>query len=158
MQPGMRTKMPALSRIFLPVAVGAGCMITFLCVINGVAATANTAPRSGDIISFQGTQADRATTDARILVRRAAGGAGCTLDLGLLRQTGGSFVIESEASQAIDAFKVHWAGKHTAAADDCGDSASLIVTAHDLDQLALSAGGYGVSEKRLPGSMNVFGK
>lgn len=50
------------------------------------------------------------------------------------------------------------AGRQTADVDDCGDSASLIVAATDLDQIAVAAGGYGVADKRLPGSMMILGK
>jgi len=95
----------------------------------------------------------------RIGVRRADSPLGCTLDLSTLRHTGGSLVIESEAMQTADAFHVHWAGEYTATdAGDCGGSANLIVKAEDLNMLALSAGGYGVAEKRLPISMGRFNK
>jgi hypothetical protein len=132
-------------------------MITFLCIINGITAITKAAPQSGDIISFQTGMTDQAA-GARILVRRVADGDECMLDLGLLRQAGGSFVVESESAPAAEAFTVQWAGRQTADVDDCGDSASLIVAAADLDQIAVAAGGYGVADKRLPGSMMILGR
>ena len=157
MQPVMRTKMPGLARTMLPVAVGAGCMITFLCVIDGIGATTKTAPRFGDIISFQSTSTPPSSGELRLTVQRADGSPGCTLDLGTLRHTGGSFVIESEASKLADSFQVHWAGDQTTTdTGDCGASANLIVQASDLNMLALAAGGYGVVKKRLPISAGRF--
>lgn len=155
----MRIKTPSLARTLLPVAVGAGCMIVLLCIVNGIAATTKTAPGSGDIVSFQPTSVIPAGGDIRIAVGRAGGQSGCTLDLGTLRHTGGSLVIESAVTPAANAFQVHWAGTRTTTdADDCGGNATLIVGARDLNMLALSAGGYGVAEKRLPIAMTTFEK
>lgn len=155
----MRTKTPSMARTLLPVAVGAGCMIVLLCIVNGIAATTKTAPASGDIVSFQPTSVMPAGNDVRIAVRRAGGQPDCMLDLGTLRHTGGSLVVESEVTPAADAFQVQWAGERTTTdADDCGGNATLILRARDLNMLALSAGGYGIAEKRLPISAIGLGK
>ncbi len=155
----MRTKSPSLARTLLPIAVGAGCMIVLLCIVNGIAATTKAAPASGDIVSFLPTSVIPAGDDVRIAVRRAGGQPDCILDLGSLRHTGGSLVVESEATPAADTFRVHWAGERTTTdADDCGGNATLILRARDLDMLALSAGGYGIADKRLPVTMAMFGK
>ena len=155
----MRINTPTLARTLLPVAVGAGCMIVLLCIVNGIAATTKTAPASGDIVSFQPASVITAGGDVRLAVRRASDQQDCVLDLGTMRQTGGSLVVESEVGRVANTFQVHWAGERTATdADDCGGNATLILRAHDLDMLALSAGGYGVAEKQLPISASNFNK
>lgn len=156
MQPLMRTKAPALARTMLPVAVGAGCMIMFLCVINGIGAATRTAPQSGDIIAFQPTSIPAGSNDLAVAARGADGRPDCVLDLSTLQRTGGSLVVESEVAPGAGAFQVHWAGAHTTAgAGDCGASANLVVTARDLNTLASSAGGYGVTAKQRPISIDI---
>jgi hypothetical protein len=153
----MQTTNHKIVRALLPAAIGAGCMLTFLIVINGFASAASAEPHTGDFISFSAS-AEPAVDGTEVTVRRDDQTT-CTLDVGTIRHFGGSLVIESEVDKAANTFRVHWAGQHTATdISDCGGDADLMVDTQDLDVLALSAGGYGIESKRLPISISMFEK
>ena len=108
------------------------------------------APRIGSIIAFE--RSARVNTDKgiRLMVHHVNGGA-CTLDLNVIRRSGGSLVVESQTAGEAAAFRVHWAGARTSDDDaDCGLDADLAVKRHYLDVMASYAGGYGSSPDRLP--------
>jgi hypothetical protein len=84
----------------------------------------------------------------RLAVLRADGD-GCTLALNVMRRSGGSLVIESQAASDPITFRVHWAGERTSDdGADCGPRADLTVRRHHLDLLASYAGGYGAGPER----------
>jgi hypothetical protein len=114
-------------------------------------------PSVGDIVSFTNLPAPSVEEATRLLVHREDQ-FGCVLDLSVLRQSGGSFVVESEVAGAPDSFRVHWAGtRTTAGAASCGSDADLILQRRDLDRMALAVGGYGVGSKRLPSPLGANG-
>jgi hypothetical protein len=63
---------------------------------------------------------------------------------------GGSVVIEARLPQTGSGYRVHWAGARSSEdPGNCGASADLMLSQADIEVLALAAGGYGVSSKRL---------
>jgi hypothetical protein len=59
-------------------------------------------------------------------------------------------------TDAAGSFRVHWAGQRTSSdTGNCGDHADLILDGMELDLLALSAGGYGTDQKRMPFLVNA---
>jgi hypothetical protein len=105
-------------------------------------------PKVGDIVVF--APGDSRGDDATIrIAAHRPGLAGCVLDIGTLRQTGGSLVVEARVLRPVPGFRIHWAGERTSsAADDCGNSADLFLGKGDLGSLAAAAGGYGLSFDR----------
>ena len=88
---------------------------------------------------------------ARGLIVQRQDQFGCVLDTGVLRQSGGSLVVEGQVIGTAGSFRVHWAGLETSAgAGNCGGDADLILDGRELDVLALHAGGYGSGIKRPP--------
>ena len=153
----MPTGHDTTARILFPVIIGAGCMIIALTAVNAIAGMAQKSPRIGDIIAFSAS-ADQPTDGLTRLVVHRPGQFGCALDLGTLHQSGGSLVVEGQLMEAAGSFRVHWAGERTSAdTNNCGDHADLIMDGRELDIIALSAGGYGAGQKRLPIFMNDAG-
>jgi hypothetical protein len=121
-----------------------------------ISALATSGPRVGDIITFD-LSADAATAvpdaadqDVRLVVDRLNRPA-CILDLDTITHRGGSMVLEARIPGVTRAFFLHWAGERTSSdADNCGNTADLVVDRRDIDILALTAGGYGVGEKMRP--------
>lgn len=92
----------------------------------------------GDIVKFQAEDEAPPDTGPRLLVHRT-GQFGCILDLGVVRQSGGSLVVESQSGGQHE-FRLHWAGKRTSAdSADCGEDADLIVDSRDIRSIALAA-------------------
>jgi len=109
-------------------------------------------PKVGDIVTFDPLEALSRDMRTKISVQRASGGpdAACVLDIGALHAGGGSVVIEASQAQTGDGYRVHWAGARNS--DDqkgCGTSEDLLVDRADIETLAMAAGGYGVSPKKL---------
>ena len=93
------------------------------------------APHVGDMIAFHPSGWTNA--GKRLTVLTQAGKA-CLLELGTLRRSGGSFIIEGPASDG--GFVVHWAGPRTSRGkDDCGASADVILDAQQLELLSVAA-------------------
>ncbi len=139
-----------MTRFLLPAIAGLGCTIVALTAVHAIAAMANIRPHIGDIVSFTAAGNQPVEDGTRLIVHRPHQ-LGCVLDLGILRRSGGSFVVESQAAETLGNFRVHWAGERTSAdTANCGPSTDLILDGQELDILALSAGGYGAGTKRLP--------
>jgi hypothetical protein len=152
----MRPTNGTTAHILLPAIVGLGCVLITLGAVNAIAAMTHLSPHIGDIISFSASATQPAQDGTRLIVHRQDQ-FGCVLDLNVLRQSGGSLVVESQDVMA-GGFSVHWAGERTAAdGGNCGDSSDLILDRRELDILALGAGGYGTGLKRLPVVVNESG-
>ena len=153
----MRPTHDTMVRYLLPVVAGAGCMVVALSAVNAIAAMAQIRPHIGDIVSFTPSGDSSAGDGTRLMVHRLDQ-FGCVLDLNVLRHSGGSLVVEGQLTEATGSFRVHWAGERTSTdTANCGGDADLILDGQELDILALSAGGYGAVQKRLPAIINTGG-
>jgi hypothetical protein len=145
-------------RLLLPALYG---VLTFGLAFGAVAALSvvvRGGPAVGDIITFDTIHPPPLLNDVRLLVHRPDQFA-CVLDLNTIRQGGGSLIVEARIPGETRAFHLHWAGGRTSTdTADCGQTADLIVDHHDVDVLALAAGGYGVGPKprRAPASTTQF--
>jgi hypothetical protein len=146
-----------MARILIPTIACLSCIVVAFSAVNAIAAMAQIRPHIGDIVTFT-VAADHVTDDATRLIVHRPGQFGCILDLSVLRHSGGSFVIESQVSEATGSFRVHWAGPRTSAdTANCGGDTDLILDGQELDILAFSAGGYGAGSKRMPIFVNQTG-
>ena len=146
----MRTVNEKMIRMLLPLIVGAGCMTVILTAIDAFNGLKQATPHVGDIVSFSASSVTSAEDATRLTVCRS-GQSGCVLAVNVLRQSGGSLVVESQIADAADSFRVHWAGARTTAdSDDCGDRADLVLEGRELDILATVAGGYGAGQRHMP--------
>lgn len=136
------------TRIFLPIAIPAVVSAFVAVAAPVVGAMSSPSPRVGDIIKFS---ADGSTEKGdRIPVHRRDRFA-CVLDLGQMRQSGGSLVVEARIPGAEPAYRLHWAGTHTSAdAADCGTSADLVVGARDVRALTATISEFATSETGVP--------
>ncbi len=72
----------------------------------------------------------------------------CVLSPASMANGGGSLVVEARQMSSPPIYRVHWAGAHTSnVGNDCGTAADLIISRADLQKLANTAGGFGVSPK-----------
>nr|WP_294518032.1 hypothetical protein [uncultured Rhodopila sp.] len=128
--------------VFISAAVlSAGLTLTLLSCLG------QAIPQVGDIVVFAPANTRDDDSKIRIAVHRP-GQPGCVLDLGTIRQTGGSLVVEARLSRPIPGFRLHWAGERTSVEnDDCGSSADLFVGKGDLGSLVTAAGGYGLNSQ-----------
>lgn len=93
----------------------------------------------GDIVRFRHLQDDASVPGRRLMVNRA-NQFGCVLDLGVMRGTGGSLVVEGLDPEGDRRYRLHWAGPRTSNdGADCGSDAELMVNARDLRTIALAA-------------------
>jgi hypothetical protein len=146
-----------MARILIPTIACLSCIVLAFSAVNAIAALAHIRPHIGDIVTFAAS-ADQGTEDATRLIVHRPGQFGCILDLSVLRHSGGSFVIESQFTEATGSYRVHWAGPHTSAdTANCGGDTDLILDGQELDILALSAGGYGAGSRHLPVIVNRTG-
>ena len=99
-----------------------------------------------DIVSFNPAAPDAPLNESTRITLARLDGATCSLDLGLIRQGGGSLVIEARRPDRALPYQAHWAGPGDG---DCGRSADLLLSDSDISLLAIAAGGYGVRGKRL---------
>lgn len=139
----MRLPNYKLSRLLLPVMMGAGCMIALLSAMNAFADWKNQAPRIGDLIAFDPAR-DVLSAPAPRMIVDTAGGGHCVLDARTLRRLGGSFLVSGRLADADRRYLVHWAGAQTAeGAATCADNADLKLDARQIDSLteAAAAGG-----------------
>lgn len=103
----------------------------------------NLGPGVGDIISFDAKSATPGDMESQTVLAHDASGE-CMLDLGALRKTGGSLIIETRVAGNPASYRVHWAGKQSSADQhNCGSSAELTLDASKLGMLAMAAGGWG---------------
>ena len=69
-----------------------------------------------------------------------SGQFGCVLDLNVLRQVGGSLIVEAKLGTGQDTWQLHWAGERTSSdTANCGNDAELILNAADV-RLLFAAG------------------
>ena len=106
-------------------------------------------PVVGDIISFDPSRRVPRDAPPRIEAERE-GQVVCILDLATIHRLGGSLVIETRSPRPTRTYGVHWAGQRSSDDPrDCGRSAELVMTEDNLEMLAMAAGGFGVSHRRL---------
>ena len=144
-------------RAIRPALVAAAFGLTAAVTVNAIVALAYAAPEVGHIVTFAPSATELSTDSTRLGVHRL-GRADCVLDLGVLRRSGGSLVVDMRLGGDPGSFRVHWAGARTS--DDprnCGGDVDLIVGRRDLDLLALAAGGYGLGAKLMPTATRDFG-
>ena len=146
----MRRNDSKATRLLLPAALAAACLLTAATAVNAIAELARAAPHVGDIIAFTPSVRAPAVAATRLIVHRPDQ-FGCILDLNVLVHAGGSLVVEAQTADSAISYRVHWAGEHTSAdSGNCGSDTDLIIDHHDLDVLALAAGGFGVGFRRIP--------
>jgi hypothetical protein len=139
-----------MARVLLPALVAVACGLATTIGVRAIVAIAQATPHVGDIVAFVPLSEEPEGETAHLLVHRSDR-SDCVLDLKIIRHSGGSLVVENEIPGQSTAFHVHWAGDRTSEGrGNCGSDADLIVNHHDLDILALSAGGYGVGFKSVP--------
>jgi hypothetical protein len=145
------TKNDIFAGVLLPAVGGLASTLLALTAAHAIAKMTYLTTYIGDIVSFIPATNPPVEDGVRLIAHRP-GQFGCILDLDVLRQSGGSLIVERQVSEAVGRFQVHWAGERTAAdTGDCGKSADLILDWEQLDILATGAGGYGAAEsKRLP--------
>jgi hypothetical protein len=87
-------------------------------------------PKLGDIISFDPAEPFSSDLSMRVAASAANGIAGtaCVLDVRAMHAGGGSIVIEARQPKPSNAYRVHWAGKHSSDdSSDCGTSADVLL-------------------------------
>ncbi|WP_428493446.1 hypothetical protein [Rhodopila sp.] len=144
-------------RAMQPALAATGCLLAVAVAVNAVVALAFAAPRVGDIVAFAPSAAMASGDDTRLVAHRR-GRADCILDVGVLRRSGGSLVVDAQLFGDGDDFRIHWAGPRTS--DDprnCGGDVDLIVGQRELNLLALAAGGWGVGGSQMPTIVDQFG-
>jgi hypothetical protein len=144
-----------MARFLLPAIAALVCFVVALSAVNAIAAMAHINPHIGDIVSFAPSDgapsADQPVEPAVRLIVHRPNQFGCILDLNVLRRSGGSVVVESQVTEAVGSFRVHWAGTRTSADNaNCGTDTDLILDGQELNILAVGAGGYGAGPKHLP--------
>ena len=128
--------------------IGLSLLLMIAAGIFGAILTAVDAmrPRPGDIVSFAAGQTVPSNFVAPLTAQRQDGGS-CALDPAVMAAGGGSLVVEG--TQHDRTLVVNWAGSRSAATQDCGRTARLLIPEDTLDALAAAAGGYGVAHKTL---------
>jgi hypothetical protein len=108
---------------------------------------AATEPGLGDIVSFSNVSPNRNPPLVLSAVRPGANDRRiCALDTDVMAASGGSLFVEGRSRAPTGGFRVHWAGGPTSAgADDCGANSELVLSTHQLQELAAAAGGFGAS-------------
>ncbi|MDE2517565.1 MAG: hypothetical protein KGL12_16170 [Rhodospirillales bacterium] len=147
---------------FTLIAFMAASVLTICASVFFVLSTVDFAPDVGDIVRFRPGQSmadfTRFAVPAHFASRdpmaptEAATEGGCLLRPDVMTERGGSLVIEARGLTGSHDVRVHWQGGPTArGAENCGGSATLILSQNDLRALANVAGGFGAS-----GPRNVF--
>ncbi len=116
-----------------------GVSVCAAVMFSGVAAVSAwreaSAPHVGDMIAFQ---AGGSASGVRRLTVSTKAGHACQLELGTLRASGGSFIVEGPATDGR--FLVHWAGQRTSQGPaNCGASADIVMDARQLEVLGIAA-------------------
>jgi hypothetical protein len=141
---GLTPWLPVLAAMVIMIT---GCLSTFL-----VLQLDEFRPKVGDIVAFkpdsQDTDMWQMTIPATLVTTRGSASADCSLDPNVMAEKGGSLVVEGLQGKATPQYRIHWAGSATAkTAENCGESADLLVSRTDLQRLANAAGGFGVGDK-----------
>ena len=142
-----------------PLLLLSGAMLLTIALVATAVArlAAGLSPHVGAIVTFDPTAPSGFASNARLTAARLGRGD-CELNLGLMRMTGGSLVLERWDPLPAGLFVVHWAGPHTSVgAKDCGTDTELRLTIADLVAVAAAAGGFGVG-RRGPGSSSARGR
>jgi hypothetical protein len=147
----MRTDDRKSSNILGPLLLtGALALAGVVGAIDLVRAVADLGPRVGDVLAFRTGHSPAINMNARLDVARADQGT-CRLDIGVLRLTGGSMVVEQRQPGMPRLYRVHWSGPRTSTdGGNCGVSADLRLRDADMEILALAAGGYGLGRRAPP--------
>jgi hypothetical protein len=117
----------------------------------------NARPALGDIIVFGADRPLARDVAGQVAAQHVGdqefGQAGCMLDVGIMRRSGGSLIVEERAPGPTARVRVHWSGLRTSAdADNCGAAADLLLRPREVNALALGAGGYGAGLAARPGA------
>jgi hypothetical protein len=135
------TSWPKLQSFLLAALV----MLTAGYGVAGIAReAAEFGPGVGDIVTFDPAHQPGFDSDARLIAARP-GQDECVLNVGVVRRSGGSFVLEQRDAGPDRLYRAHWSGPRTSedAATDCGADADLSLSRTDLSALAAAAGGFG---------------
>lgn len=135
----MRTQSNQLTHMLRPALIALAFVATSAGAMNVMARLARPVFRIGDMVHF--LPSGEATSDAgtRLLVHRSDQ-FGCVVNLDVLRQSGGSLLIDGRPAGADGNYRLHWAGRRTSLdSADCGSDAELIVSAGDLRVLTSAA-------------------
>jgi hypothetical protein len=126
-------------------AVGIACFIIVTLAINLVRLADEPRPRTGDILIFTpAKQSWLEVEPVEVMTISEGSPRSCILDPQVMKQFGGSLLVESTRLHPALSFRVHWMGSHTSdKATDCGSAVDLRLDDHDLDAMSLSAGGSG---------------
>lgn len=123
-----------------------GSVAAALSIILIVAASLRLAdalsPQTGDVITFVPPPSGIVTGQASLTVPLVGQSlaAFCALDPGVMRQSGGSLMVEAVANDAARRYRVHWAGARTSDSPaDCGRAADLLLTPNDFAVLSFAA-------------------
>ena len=130
--------------------------VTLLAAATGVASLARQAadlgPGVGDIVSFRPDRPSPFDSAERFTADRPHQ-TSCVLDLGMIRLSGGSLVVEQLGTVTDRIYRVHWAGPRTSEdATNCGTEADLVLSRTEMNALTMAASGLGAdhtSELRL---------
>ena len=118
--------------------VGAGLMIAASSAVDAFTQWRGDGPGVGDLIAFPAGAA--MLGPAPNVSVRTGDGRSCLIELGVVRQLGGSFAVISRLAAEDDSFVLHWAGIRTSGgARDCGPAADVAVGSMDLQTLAAAA-------------------
>jgi hypothetical protein len=129
-------------------ALALACMVGTIGLLHQVA---EFGPKVGDIVTFD--PLDPMSRDMKAQVTASPinqPGRTCLLDVRTMHAAGGSLVIEARMPQPQPGFRVHWAGGGSSdGSGNCGGSADLVIDQQDIEILAMAAGGFGVSARKL---------
>jgi hypothetical protein len=138
-QPSNATPTAGTVLTFLAMTVVCMAIVIGMCVRLAQALE----PGVGDIAEFVPGRAAQDLLPVNVTAQD--GGHSCVLASDVIARSGGSLVVV--ARQPIDgaSYLIHWVGPHTSTgASDCGASADLVISKHDLLSLAGMAGGFGI--------------
>jgi hypothetical protein len=122
--------------------VGLVGLVIAVLIAGGMRLAHEMGPRIGDIVCFDPTGPRSVETSAQITVLSADAVHSCVLDVGVIRASGGSLVIQSTQPEPNPSFGADWAGPLTSdGKTNCGASANLWLNQADIVALKLAAGG-----------------
>jgi hypothetical protein len=130
-------------------ALALACMVGTIGLLHQVA---EFGPKVGDIITFDPLDSMSRDMKAQITAvpTNARQGGTCILDVRSMHAAGGSVIIEARLPQTQPGFRVHWAGASSSdGGGGCGSSADLLLDRQDIEILAMAAGGFGASARKL---------
>ena len=100
-------------------------------------------PGVGDIAEFVPGRAAQDLLPVNVTAQD--GSHSCVLESDVIARSGGSLVVVARQPVEGAPYVIHWAGPRTSTgASDCGASADLVISKHDLLSLAGMAGGFGI--------------